>query len=148
MMRQLMQPFEESWRVVKVVCDLTSDIRSERDQLDVVRIEETEDLQRRLGEVVSVRLPDVGEEIERGEPLGELQAARETRELIAPVSGIVIATNADLEDQPILVNEDPYEDGWLVELEVRDEEEIEDLIDADEYDELIAEEGEGQDEDE
>jgi len=96
--------------------------------------------------VVSVRLPDVGEEVERGEPLGELQAARETRELIAPVSGIVIATNADLEDQPILVNEDPYEDGWLVELEVRDEEEIEDLIDADEYDELIAEEAEDQDE--
>jgi glycine cleavage system H protein len=62
------------------------------------------------------------------------------------VSGIVIATNADLEDQPILVNEDPYEDGWLVELEVRDEEEIEDLIDADEYDELIAEEAEDEDE--
>ena len=58
----------------------------------------------------------------------------------------MIATNADLEDQPILVNEDPYEDGWLVELEVRDEEEIEDLIDADEYDELIAEEAEDEDE--
>jgi glycine cleavage system H protein len=119
-------------------------VRVEGDQAHVGL---TDYLQRRLGEVVSVRLPDVGEEIERGEPLGELQAARETRELIAPVSGIVIATNADLEDQPILVNEDPYEDGWLVELEVRDEEEIEDLIDADEYDELVAEENEDQDDD-
>ena len=119
-------------------------VRVEGDQAHVGL---TDYLQRRLGEVVSVRLPDVGEEIERGEPLGELQAARETRELIAPVSGIVIATNADLEDQPILGNEVPYEDGWLVELEVRDEEEIEDLIDAEEYDELIAEESDDQDED-
>jgi glycine cleavage system H protein len=114
-------------------------VRVEGDQAHVGL---TDYLQRRLGEVTSVRLPDVGEEVERGEPLGELQAARETRELIAPVSGIVVATNADLEDQPTLVNEDPYEDGWLVEVEVRDEEELEDLIDADEYDELVAEESE------
>lgn len=119
-------------------------VRVEGDQAHVGL---TDYLQRRLGEVASIRLPDVGEEVERGEPLGELQAARETLELLAPVSGIVVATNADLEDQPTLVNEDPYEDGWLVELEVRDEEEIDDLIDAEEYEELVAEEAEDEDED-
>lgn len=105
---------------------------------DVVHIGLTDFLQERLGEIVSVNLPEVGEEIERGEPLGEVESAREVRELIAPVTGVVVAINTDLEDQPMLVNEDPYRDGWLLEVELRDDEEISDLIEPEEYDELIA----------
>ena len=105
---------------------------------EVAYIGLTEFLQDKLGEVVSVNLPEVGEEIERGEPLGEIESSREVRELISPITGIVVATNTDLEDQPTLVNEDPYRDGWLLEVELRDDDEIGELIEPEEYDELIA----------
>ncbi len=98
----------------------------------------TDFLQEKLGELVSVNLPEAGEEIERGEPLGEVESAGELRELIAPVTGIVLATNPDVEDQPSLINEDPMRDGWLLEIELRDEEELGELMDLEEYDELTA----------
>ena len=107
----------------------------------------TDFLQGKLGEIVSVHLPEAGDEIERGEPMGEVESANEVRELIAPVTGVVVATNADLEDQPILVNEDPYRDGWLVEVELRDEEELGELIEQDEYEDLVAGEQEEDDDD-
>lgn len=105
---------------------------------EVAHIGLTDFLQEKLGEIVSVNLPEVGEEVERGEPLGEVESAREVRELISPVTGVVMATNTDLEDQPTLVNEDPYRDGWLLEVELRDDEELGELIEPEEYDELIA----------
>ena len=98
----------------------------------------TDFLQEKLGELVSVNLPEAGEEIERGEPLGEVESAGELRELIAPVTGIVLATNPDVEDQPSLSNEDPMREGWLLEIELRDEEELGELMDLEEYDELTA----------
>ena len=98
----------------------------------------TDVLQEKLGELVSVNLPEAGEEIERGEPLGEVESAGELRELIAPVTGIVLATNPDVEDQPSLINEDPMREGWLLEIELRDEEELGELMDLEEYDELTA----------
>ena len=98
----------------------------------------TDFLQEKLGELVSVNLPEAGEEIERGEPLGEVGSAGELRELIAPVTGIVLATNPDVEDQPSLINEDPMREGWLLEIELRDEEELGELMDLEEYDELTA----------
>ena len=98
----------------------------------------TDFLQEKLGELVSVNLPEAGEEIERGEPLGEVESAGELRELIAPVTGIVLATNPDVEDQPSLINEDPMREVWLLEIELRDEEELGELMDLEEYDELTA----------
>jgi glycine cleavage system H protein len=108
----------------------------------------TDFLQGKLGEIVSVHLPEVGDEIERGEPLGEVESSNEVHEIIAPVTGVVVATNPDLEDQPILVNEDPYRDGWLLEIELRDEEELGELIEQDEYEDLVAGEQDEEDEDE
>ncbi|HZR83456.1 MAG TPA: glycine cleavage system protein GcvH [Candidatus Binatia bacterium] len=105
---------------------------------EVAHVGVTDFLQDKLGEIVSVNLPEVGEEIERGEPMGEVESAREVHELISPVTGVVVGINTDLEDQPILVNEDPYRDGWLLEVELRDDEELGELIEAEEYDELIA----------
>jgi len=116
-------------------------VRVEGDQ---VQVGLSDYLQNKLGEIIAVHLPDVGEEIERGEPLGELESTNEVHELISPVTGIVVGTNTELEDQPILANEDPYHGGWLIEVELRDEGEFDDLIDPDEYEELIA--GEGEDE--
>jgi glycine cleavage system H protein len=89
--------------------------------------------QSELGEVIGIELPDVGDELEKGEPFGELESVRTVSELVAPVSGIVTAINPELEDQPTIVNEDPYHEGWLVEVELRNEEEIETLMETDEY---------------
>ena len=89
--------------------------------------------QSELGEVIGIELPEVGDELEKGEPFGELESVRTVSELVAPVSGVVTAINPELEDQPTIVNEDPYHEGWLVEVELRDEEEIETLMETDEY---------------
>jgi len=92
-----------------------------------------------LGEVIAVELPDVGDILEKGESFGEIESVKTVSDLIAPVSGTISAVNAELEDHPSLVNEDPYHEGWLVELELSDKNEIEDLMDADEYDEFASE---------
>lgn len=92
-----------------------------------------------LGEVIAVELPDVGDTLERGESFGEVESVKTVSDLIAPVSGTVSAVNAELEDHPSLVNEDPYHEGWLLEIELNDKNEIEDLMDPDEYEEFAGE---------
>jgi glycine cleavage system H protein len=96
-----------------------------------------------LGEVIAVELPDVGDGLEKGESFGEIEGANSVSELIAPVSGTVSAVNPDLEDHPALINDDPYHEGWLLEIELNDKSEIEDLMEADEYEEYASGEDEG-----
>ena len=98
--------------------------------------------QSELGEVIAVELPDVGDELEKGEPFGEIESVRTVSELLSPLGGTITAINTDLEDHPRIVNEDPYHEGWLVELELADEAELENLMDADEYEEFASGEGE------
>ncbi len=78
-----------------------------------------------LGEIIAVELPDAGDELERQEPFGELESVKTVSELAAPVSGTVTATNPDLEDHPTIVNEDLYHEGWLIEIELSNVEEVE-----------------------
>ena len=99
--------------------------------------------QNELGEVIAVEMPDVGDEMEKGEPFGEVESVRTVSELISPLSGAVTATNTDLDDHPRIVNEDPLHEGWLVEVEMADESELEDLMDLDEYEEFASGEREG-----
>ncbi len=94
--------------------------------------------QTELGEVIAVEIPDVGDEMEKGEAFGEIESVRTVCELISPLSGSVTATNPELEDQPRIVNEDPLHEGWLVEIEIADEAELEDLMELDEYEEFAA----------
>src|SRR4029077_5378810 len=91
-----------------------------------------------LGEVIGVELPDVGDSVEKGEVFGELESVRTVQELISPVNGTVRAVNGDLEDHPSLANEDPYHEGWLIEVELADESELEDLMATDDYEEFVA----------
>lgn len=91
-----------------------------------------------IGEIIAIELPEIGEEIERGEPFGEIESVRTVQELIAPISGTVRAVNIDLEDQPSLTNEDPYHEGWLIEVEIADDEDLQDLLVSDDYDEIVA----------
>jgi glycine cleavage system H protein len=89
--------------------------------------------QSELGQVISVELPDVGDSIEEGEPFAELESVSTVQELISPVSGKVLAVNTDLEDHPATINEDPYNQGWLIEVRLKDDSEIDSLMDMDEY---------------
>ncbi|MFN8644542.1 MAG: hypothetical protein U0802_23850 [Candidatus Binatia bacterium] len=89
------------------------------------------------------RCPDVGDSIEKGETFGELESVRTVLELISPVNGTVRAVNGDLEDHPSLANEDPYHEGWLIEIELDDEAELETLMATEEYEDYVA----GSDED-
>jgi glycine cleavage system H protein len=92
-----------------------------------------------LGEVKGVELPEIGDRIERGEALGELESRRTVTELLSPVSSTVAAINTDLEDSPSLVNDDPHHDGWLVEIDLSDPEELDGLMSAERYEAFVAE---------
>jgi len=91
-----------------------------------------------LGEILTVELPDVGDVVERGESFGEVESVTTVTDLLAPVSGTISATNSELDDNPALVNEDPYHEGWLLEIELSDKTELEELMDPDEYEDMTA----------
>ncbi|RLM67209.1 glycine cleavage system protein GcvH [Halorubrum sp. Atlit-26R] len=105
---------------------------------DTVRIGVSDFAQDELGDVVFVELPEVGDEIAGGESFGVVESIKAVSDLYAPVSGEVVAVNEDLFDRPELVNEDPYGDGWMLEVEPADGGDAERLLDADEYDHQIA----------
>ncbi|TQF68223.1 glycine cleavage system protein GcvH [Rhodococcus spelaei] len=86
-----------------------------------VRVGITDFAQSQLGDVVFVQLPAVDEAVVAGESLGEVESTKSVSDIYAPLSAKVIAANADLDASPELVNSAPYEQGWLVELEVADE---------------------------
>jgi len=89
--------------------------------------------QSELGKIISVDLPDVGDKVEKGEAFAEVESNTTVAELIAPVSGTVIAVNPELESHPAIINEDPYNDGWVIEVRVKDSSEVQSLMDMDEY---------------
>lgn len=105
-------------------------------------------LQEELGEIIGVELPDVGDEIEKDENFGEIESIQTVSDLLAPVSGVITAVNEDLEDQIGLLNEDPYQDGWLLEVKLADPDEVDDLMEREEYEEFAGQYEVAQDEDE
>jgi glycine cleavage system H protein len=108
-----------------------------RGELDHVQVGLSDHGQDKLGEIIAVELPEVGAAVERGEPFGELESVRTGLELVSPVTGTVKAVNADLTDNPGLINEDPYQDGWLIEVALSNEAELEELMGTDEYEEFV-----------
>ena len=104
-----------------------------RRQNGTVRIGISDFAQDELGDVVFVELPSEGDELARDDDFGVIESIKAVSDLYAPVSGEVTATNEDLIDVPELVNDDPYGDGWLIEVELADESELEELLSAEEY---------------
>ncbi|AKH98184.1 glycine cleavage system protein GcvH [Halanaeroarchaeum sulfurireducens] len=90
-----------------------------------------------LGDIVFVELPSVGDEIEAGEDFGVVESIKAVSDIYAPVSGEVTDVNERVFDEPELLNEDPYGDGWLVEVDAADEGELEDLHSGSEYSDQI-----------
>jgi glycine cleavage system H protein len=94
------------------------------------RIGITDHAQEELTDIVFVELPTVGKEVKKGEELCVVESVKSVSEVYAPVSGKIVAVNTKLDESPEIINNKPYDDGWLVELEVNDKAELNSLLDA------------------
>lgn len=97
----------------------------------------TDHAQEALGDLVFVELPAVGDEINQGDPVAVVESVKAASDIYTPVSGRIIAINEDLDADPAIINSDPYNDGWLFEIELIDTEELEGLKDAEAYEESL-----------
>ena len=102
-----------------------------------VRIGITDYAQDSLGDVVFVQLPALGETFNAGDTIGEVESTKSVSDIYAPVSGSVIAVNDALVDSPQLLNEEPYGDGWICELELADASQVDGMLDAAAYRGLV-----------
>lgn len=97
----------------------------------------TDFAQGELGDIVFVELEPEGFEFDKDEVFGTVEAVKTVSELFAPVAGEIVEVNENLEDDPEQVNNDPYGDGWMVKIKVSDASQVEDLLSADEYQDVI-----------
>ena len=104
---------------------------------DVLTVGVTDFAQSELGDIVFVEVDSVGDSVDADEVFGTIEAVKTVSDLFMPVSGEVLELNAKLEDDPELVNTDPYGDGWLIKIKVSDTSSIESLLDAATYGDLI-----------
>ncbi|KIL42661.1 glycine cleavage system protein GcvH [Jeotgalibacillus soli] len=105
-----------------------------------VRIGITAFAQSELGDIVFVELPEVGDELTKNEPFGSVESVKTVSELYAPISGKVVEVNEELNDSPEFVNESPYEKAWMVVVEPASTDEVDSLLTAEQYDQMINEE--------
>jgi len=103
---------------------------------DVAVIGVSDFAQSELGDIVFVEMPDVGDEAEKGESCGTIEAVKTVSDINAPVSGEIVEVNEALEDEPTLVNTDCYEEGWIMKIKMSDTSELDDLMDAGAYEEF------------
>lgn len=115
----------------------TKDHEWARQEGDLVRVGVTAYAVEQLGDVTLVDLPPVGTDIQAQEHFGEIESVKTMSELFAPVSGEVAEVNEELEASPELVNEGPYEQGWMVAIRVSDPSEFERLMDAPAYEDFL-----------
>lgn len=104
-----------------------------------VRVGITDFAQHELGDIVFVELPEVGDTVTLNEPFGSVESVKTVSELYSPVSGTVVEINEVLSDSPEFVNESPYENAWMIVVELSDETEVEALLTAEAYEALISE---------
>ena len=104
-----------------------------REEQNEVIIGITDHAQQLLGDMVFVELPEPGDEVHAGDELGVVESVKAASDFYAPISGVVIAVNEEVAENPALVNSDPYTDGWLVRMKPSDPEEIQGLLNAEQY---------------
>jgi len=98
-----------------------------------VKVGITDHAQEALTDIVFVELPTVGKEVKKGEELCVVESVKSVSEVYAPVSGKIVAVNTKLDESPEIINDKPYDDGWLVELEIKNKSEVDTLLDASAY---------------
>ncbi len=104
---------------------------------DTVIVGITDHAQSELTDIVFVEFPEIGKEVKKGDELCVVESVKSVSEIYAPISGRIANVNKNLEDVPETVNESPYDEGWLVEIEISDRSEIDELLDAKSYKNLI-----------
>ena len=102
----------------------------------------TDHAQDKLGEIIAIDLPEDNSSVERDEPFGRIESAKAAVELISPVSGTVISVNEDITDDIGIINSDPHDAGWMIVVEMEDPEELDGLLDTNEYQEFVTREEE------
>jgi len=100
----------------------------------------TDYAQESLGDIVYIDPVDPDTDVEAGSELTQIESTKATSPVISPVSGIVVEFNEELTDSPEIINEDPYGKGWIAVIEIEDDSEFNDLMDATEYDRYLEEE--------
>ena len=103
-----------------------------------VRVGITDYAAEQMGDIVFVSLPSVGETVSAGDACGELESTKSFADVFSPVSGVVTAVNETVTTAPETINADPYGDGWLFEVEIDNEADLDELLDADGYAEHVA----------
>lgn len=104
-----------------------------------VRVGISDHAQESLGDLVFVELPEVGQNVGKGDECCVVESVKAASDIYSPVSGEIIAVNESLADEPELINESPYVDGWIFTVQPVDASELEELLEADAYDALVAE---------
>lgn len=97
----------------------------------------TDHAQAELTDIVFVELPEIGKEVKKGEELCVVESVKSVSEIYSPISGKVVDVNKKLDDSPEVINESPYDDGWLVKLEIEDKSEIDSLLDTKLYKQIL-----------
>ena len=108
-----------------------------REDGDTVTVGITDHAQGELGDIIFVEFPEIGQKIQRDEPFGTIEAVKTVADLLAPISGTVTEINETLDDSPESVNQDPYGDGWMVKVSVSEAGELDNLMSAVQYQEMI-----------
>ena len=124
---------------MKIPADLkyTQDHEWVRVEGDVAVVGVTDYAQGELGDVVFVEIETEGEELDKGETFGTVEAVKTVSDLFMPLGGEVSEVNEALEDEPEIVNKDPYGDGWMIKIKIADSSETDDLLSADDYKKMI-----------
>ncbi len=124
---------------MKIPADLkyTQDHEWIRVDDNVATVGITDYAQNELGDIVYVEIETEGEDLDRGETFGTVEAVKTVSDLFMPVSGKVIEFNELLADEPELVNKDPYQKGWMIKIEIADEADLDELLSADDYKKMI-----------
>lgn len=104
---------------------------------DVATLGITDHAQKELGDIVFVELPEVGDEFDKGEAIGTIEAVKTVADMNTPLSGEIVEVNEELEDSSEVMNSDPYGKGWIAKIKLSDETEIDDMLSAEEYKELL-----------
>ncbi len=95
--------------------------------------------QKELGDVVFIELPEVDDEIDKGDAFGTIEAVKTVSDMLSPVSGTIIEVNESLNDKPETLNSDSYVNGWIVKIEISNEDDLEELMNSKSYKEFIGE---------
>ena len=103
-----------------------------------VRVGITDHAQDALGDVVYVDLPSVGDSVAAEDSFGEIESTKSVSDLFAPIAGEIVAVNEGLEDDPALVNSDPYGEGWIIEIRPENADDLANLLDAEAYEAELA----------